>query len=224
MVSAANATRWASWSVPPTRTTASRPRGRSKLSDQRPPARPASDRRDGPDQEGGRAEPTRRSAASSGPSPPRDRQAAADEILGGALHDQFVVDVFQAGAGTSHNMNANEVLANRAVEIARETERHRTARCIRTTTSTWPSRRTTSSPPPSRLRRCARRDAAGRAARRAGRASAPRRKRSRTSSNPAARISRTPSRSGSARSSAATPLTMPRARTDAAGGASALPS
>jgi aspartate ammonia-lyase len=42
--------------------------------------------------------------------------AAADEILGGALRDQFVVDVYQAGAGTSHNMNANEVLANRAAE------------------------------------------------------------------------------------------------------------
>jgi len=43
--------------------------------------------------------------------------AAADEILGGLLRDQFVVDVYQAGAGTSHNMNANEVLANRAGEI-----------------------------------------------------------------------------------------------------------
>jgi len=42
---------------------------------------------------------------------------AADEILGGALRDQFVVDVYQAGAGTSHNMNTNEVLANRAIEI-----------------------------------------------------------------------------------------------------------
>src|SRR6202008_6653 len=42
---------------------------------------------------------------------------AADEILAGALSDQFVVDVYQAGAGTSHNMNANEVLANRAAEI-----------------------------------------------------------------------------------------------------------
>ena len=42
---------------------------------------------------------------------------AADEILAGALRDQFVVDVYQAGAGTSHNMNANEVLANRASEI-----------------------------------------------------------------------------------------------------------
>lgn len=43
--------------------------------------------------------------------------AAADEILQGRLLDQFVVDVYQAGAGTSHNMNANEVLANRANEI-----------------------------------------------------------------------------------------------------------
>jgi len=41
---------------------------------------------------------------------------AADEILAGRLRDQFVVDVYQAGAGTSHNMNANEVLANRAAE------------------------------------------------------------------------------------------------------------
>ena len=42
---------------------------------------------------------------------------AADEILGGRLRDQFVVDVYQAGAGTSHNMNTNEVIANRAAEL-----------------------------------------------------------------------------------------------------------
>ncbi|HEY9461453.1 MAG TPA: lyase family protein, partial [Vicinamibacterales bacterium] len=42
---------------------------------------------------------------------------AADEILKGSLTDQFIVDVYQAGAGTSHNMNVNEVLANRASEI-----------------------------------------------------------------------------------------------------------
>jgi aspartate ammonia-lyase len=42
---------------------------------------------------------------------------AADDVLAGGLRDQFVVDVFQAGAGTSHNMNTNEVLANRAAEI-----------------------------------------------------------------------------------------------------------
>jgi len=42
---------------------------------------------------------------------------AADEILSGLHRDQFVVDPYQAGAGTSHNMNANEVLANRANEL-----------------------------------------------------------------------------------------------------------
>src|SRR5471030_782016 len=42
--------------------------------------------------------------------------AAADEILGGAHREHFVVDVYQAGAGTSHNMNVNEVLANLANE------------------------------------------------------------------------------------------------------------
>jgi aspartate ammonia-lyase len=42
---------------------------------------------------------------------------ACKEIRGGALHDQFVVDVIQGGAGTSTNMNANEVIANRAVEL-----------------------------------------------------------------------------------------------------------
>ena len=42
---------------------------------------------------------------------------AADEVLDGRLRDQFVVDVYQAGAGTSHNMNANEVIANRAAEL-----------------------------------------------------------------------------------------------------------
>ena len=42
---------------------------------------------------------------------------AADEVLAGQLRDQFVVDVYQAGAGTSHNMNVNEVLANRAAEL-----------------------------------------------------------------------------------------------------------
>jgi aspartate ammonia-lyase len=46
--------------------------------------------------------------------------AAADEVLAGRLRDQFVVDVYQAGAGTSHHMNVNEVLANRAGEILGE--------------------------------------------------------------------------------------------------------
>ncbi len=42
---------------------------------------------------------------------------AADEIIGGRFRDQFPVDVFHMGAGTSFNMNCNEVLANRAEEI-----------------------------------------------------------------------------------------------------------
>ena len=42
---------------------------------------------------------------------------ACAELLEGKLHDQFVVDVIQGGAGTSTNMNANEVIANRALEL-----------------------------------------------------------------------------------------------------------
>jgi aspartate ammonia-lyase len=42
---------------------------------------------------------------------------AADQVLAGQFSDQFVVDIYQAGAGTSHHMNVNEVLANRALEI-----------------------------------------------------------------------------------------------------------
>ena len=42
---------------------------------------------------------------------------ACDEIIEGRLHSQFIVDAIQGGAGTSANMNANEVIANRAIEI-----------------------------------------------------------------------------------------------------------
>jgi len=42
---------------------------------------------------------------------------ACDEIIAGELHGEFVVDMIQGGAGTSTNMNANEVIANRALEI-----------------------------------------------------------------------------------------------------------
>jgi fumarate hydratase class II len=42
---------------------------------------------------------------------------AAQEVIDGQWDDQFVVDPFQAGAGTSHNMNANEVIANRATQV-----------------------------------------------------------------------------------------------------------
>ena len=93
--------------------------------------------------------------------------AAADEILAGALRDQFVVDVYQAGAGTSHNMNTNEVLANRAARDPRRADAATTRACTRTITSTWDSRPTTCS----RRRRgwrscCVLPDLAGRGARR----------------------------------------------------------
>src|SRR5207302_970600 len=42
---------------------------------------------------------------------------AADEVIAGTLDDQFPIDVFQTGSGTSTNMNANEVIANRASEL-----------------------------------------------------------------------------------------------------------
>jgi fumarate hydratase class II/aspartate ammonia-lyase len=52
---------------------------------------------------------------------PEDKKGAimraCDRILAGEFHDQFVIDLFQAGAGTSYNMNANEVIANVALEV-----------------------------------------------------------------------------------------------------------
>jgi len=42
---------------------------------------------------------------------------AADEVSQGRFDDQFVVDIFQTGSGTSSNMNANEVITNRALEL-----------------------------------------------------------------------------------------------------------
>ena len=42
---------------------------------------------------------------------------ACDELIAGKFHDQFIVDMIQGGAGTSINMNANEVIANRALEL-----------------------------------------------------------------------------------------------------------
>lgn len=58
----------------------------------------------------------------SGKNPMSDEQvqallAAAEEVASGKLADQFPIDVFQTGSGTSSNMNVNEVIANRAIEI-----------------------------------------------------------------------------------------------------------
>ncbi len=59
----------------------------------------------------------------SGKNPLTDAQvdsmlAAAQDVIDGKLDDQFPIDVFQTGSGTSSNMNVNEVIANRAIEIA----------------------------------------------------------------------------------------------------------
>ena len=61
-----------------------------------------------------------RTNATLGQLPPEKAHAiesACLDIMNGALHDQFIVDVMQGGAGTSTNMNANEVIANRALEL-----------------------------------------------------------------------------------------------------------
>ena len=42
---------------------------------------------------------------------------AAQQVMDGDLDDQFIVDIFQTGSGTSTNMNANEVISNRAIEM-----------------------------------------------------------------------------------------------------------
>src|SRR6187455_3415400 len=47
----------------------------------------------------------------------RGMEGACQELIDGKLHDEFRLDVFQGGAGTSTNMNANEVIANRALEL-----------------------------------------------------------------------------------------------------------
>lgn len=49
---------------------------------------------------------------------------ACDRIISGEFHDQFIVDPIQGGAGTSTNMNANEVIANIALEILGEKKVH----------------------------------------------------------------------------------------------------
>ena len=68
------------------------------------------------DQEGRRRS-QRRARAAAGRRSPARLSARPTRCSPGKLREQFVVDVYQAGAGTSHNMNANEVLANRAAEM-----------------------------------------------------------------------------------------------------------
>jgi aspartate ammonia-lyase len=72
--------------------------------------------------------------------------AACAEIIGGGLHDQFQLDVFQGGAGTSTNMNANEVIANRALELMgyqkaeyRYCDPHDHVNCSQSTNDAYPT-------------------------------------------------------------------------------------
>src|SRR5215467_12330855 len=73
-------------------------------------------------------------------------EASCQEIIDGKLHDQFQLDVFQGGAGTSTNMNANEVIANRALELMghqkgeyRFCDPHDHVNCSQSTNDAYPS-------------------------------------------------------------------------------------
>ena len=95
-------------------------------------------------------------------------EVACVEIRGGALHEQFIVDVIQGGAGTSTNMNANEVIANRALEILGAHRGDYDTVASHSNTSISARAPTTSIPPRSRValqvahRHPARHDAGGR--------------------------------------------------------------
>ncbi len=72
---------------------------------------------------------------------------AANEVVDGRFDDQFPIDVFQTGSGTSSNMNVNEVISNRAIELARRRSlRQPRSRFTPTITSTWGRAPTTRSP------------------------------------------------------------------------------
>ena len=73
-------------------------------------------------------------------------EGACREIIDGKPHDQFRLDVFQGGAGTSTNMNANEVIANRALELMghkkgeyKHCDPHDHANCSQSTNDAYPS-------------------------------------------------------------------------------------
>ena len=91
-------------------------RARRELPHQRAARPPRSRHRDRARSRRPRRRPTWRSDVSTRASATRS-SARPTRCSPAQLRDQFVVDVYQAGAGTSHNMNANEVLANRAAEI-----------------------------------------------------------------------------------------------------------
>ena len=78
--------------------------------------------------------------------PARESRSACQEIIDGKLHDEFRLDVFQGGAGTSTNMNANEVIANRALELMghkkgeyKYCDPHDHVNCSQSTNDAYPS-------------------------------------------------------------------------------------
>ena len=79
---------------------------------------------------------------------------AADEAIAGKLDEHFPLYVWQTGSGTQSNMNVNEVLSNRAIQLLGGERSAASRRCIRTTTSIWASRRTTPSRPRCTSPRC----------------------------------------------------------------------
>ena len=73
-------------------------------------------------------------------------ERACEELIDGKLHDEFRLDVFQGGAGTSTNMNANEVIANRALELMghkkgeyKHCDPHDHVNCSQSTNDAYPS-------------------------------------------------------------------------------------
>jgi aspartate ammonia-lyase len=73
-------------------------------------------------------------------------ERACQELIDGKLHDEFRLDVFQGGAGTSTNMNANEVIANRALELMghrrgeyQHCDPHDHVNCSQSTNDAYPS-------------------------------------------------------------------------------------
>ena len=146
-MSVSNAIRWARWKFRLLHATGRiDAAGGAELPDQRLPLRPAVHPRP-------RADQVRRREANErlgrlDPHRARVDQQAAREVIDGKLDDHFVLDIFQTGSGTSTNMNANEVIANRATQLLARLRGPRPPKTmhpasIPTTTSTWASRPTT---------------------------------------------------------------------------------
>lgn len=109
------AIRSAAWRFPATHITGAVAARKAEFSDYTAPAEPTFCAESGTHQKA--AAITNRRAQELDSSKAEAIVRACDEILEGKLLDQFIVDAIQGGAGTSANMNANEVIANRAIEL-----------------------------------------------------------------------------------------------------------